>query len=423
MMGHTSIVSPSLYTGPDSPTGAWHTRTVRVELPHLGLVLTGGGARSAYQVGVLKGVAELLRRGSACPFPIITGTSAGAVSAIALASDAAHFRHSVYGIERVWRDFRVHQVFKADAVSMLRSGLHWMLAFFTGGWLVQPPHSLFDNTPLWELLREKLNFDGIPRSLYKEHLQAIGVCATCYADADSVTFYASASPIEPWARVFRKGARVQLTLHHLMASLSIPFLFRPVALNEQYFGDGAMRQTSPLSPAIHLGANRLFIIGVNDPEPTGAAPARGAVEPSFGQMFGFMLDSLFMDQLHADLERISRYNELNDTRRIEFLVMTPSRDVNEIARRHAGELPRSLRTLMRALGGRNAASTLLLSYLLFERGFTRELIALGYEDAKARADEIRAFLSLENARKFRPPESPAQTPTSTPTPTQSPPLS
>jgi NTE family protein len=366
------------------------------------LVLTGGGARSAYQVGVLKGVAELLRRGSACPFPIITGTSAGAVSAIALASDAAHFRHSVYAIERVWRDFRVHQVFKADAASMLKSGLHWALAFITGGWLVQPPHSLFDNTPLWNLLREKLHFDGIPRSLYKKHLHAIGVCATCYADADSVTFYASSSPIEPWARVFRKGARVQLTLDHLMASLSIPFLFRPVLLQGQYFGDGAMRQTSPLSPAIHLGANRLFIIGVNDPASTGEGPQQPAVEPSFGQMFGFMLDSLFMDQLRADLERIGRYNEANDSRRVEFLVMTPSRDVNEIARRHRGELPRSLRALLRTLGANNSAGTLLLSYLLFERGFTRELIALGYEDARARADEIRAFLALGNAHRHLP---------------------
>src|SRR5271168_5487062 len=194
------------------------------EPSQLGLVMAGGGARSAYQVGVLKGIAELLRRGSACPFPIITGTSAGAVSAIALASDAAHFRRSVYAIERVWRDFRVHQVFKADAVSMLRSGLHWMLAFITGGWLVNSPNSLFDNTPLWNLLRAHLHFDGIPRSLYKKHLQAIGVCATCYADADSVTFYSSTSAVEPWERVFRKGARVHLTLNHLMASLSIPFL-------------------------------------------------------------------------------------------------------------------------------------------------------------------------------------------------------
>jgi NTE family protein len=388
-------------TGPDSPTGQWHTSTAPVVAPHLGLVLTGGGARSAYQVGVLKGVAELLRRGSGCPFPIITGTSAGAVSAIALASDAAHFRRSVYAIERVWRDFRVHQVFKADAVSMLRSGLHWMLAFITGGWLVHPPHSLFDNTPLWNLLREQLHFDGIPRSLYKKHLQAIGVCATCYGDADSVTFYASASTIEPWARVYRKGARAQLTLDHLMASLSIPFLFRPVLLHDQYFGDGAMRQTSPLSPAIHLGANRLFIIGVNDPVATGPVPQRRAVEPSFGQMFGFMLDSLFMDTLNSDLERISRYNESNETRRIEFLVMTPSRDVNEIARRHTHELPRSLRALMRMMGANTPASSLFLSYLLFERGFTRELIDLGYEDARARAQEIRAFLALENARQYR----------------------
>ena len=372
-----------------------------VETPHLGLVLTGGGARSAYQVGVLKGVAEMLRRGSACPFPIITGTSAGAVSAVALASDAAHFRHSVYAIERVWRDFRVHQVFKADAVSMLKSGLHWMLAIITGGWLVHPPHSLFDNTPLWNLLREQLHFDGIPRSLYKEHLQAIGVCATCYADADSVTFYASSSPVEPWARVFRKGARVPLSLDHLMASLSLPFLFRPVPLNGQYFGDGAMRQTSPLSPAIHLGANRLFIIGVNDPVATGITPNRPSVEPSFGQMFGFMLDSLFMDTLNADLERISRYNETNYAKRIEFLVMTPTRDVNEIARRHARELPGTLRALMRMMGASSTASALLLSYLLFERGFTRELIELGREDARARGEEIRTFLALENARQFR----------------------
>src|ERR1700681_897876 len=321
-------------TGPESATGQWHTRTVAVETPQLGLVLTGGGARSAYQVGVLKGVAEMLRRGSACPFPIITGTSAGAVSAVALASDAAHFRHSVYAIERVWRDFRVHQVFKADAVSMLKSGLHWMLAIITGGWLVHPPHSLFDNTPLWNLLREQLDFDGIPRSLYKKHLQGIGICATCYEDADSVTFYASSSAVEPWARVYRKGARVQLTLDHLMASLSIPFLFRPVKLQDQYFGDGAMRQTAPLSPAIHLGANRLFIIGVNDPAPTGAAPKRRTAEPSFGQMFGFMLDSLFMDQLNADLERIGRYNECPGVRRVETLVITPSKDLSEIARRH-----------------------------------------------------------------------------------------
>jgi NTE family protein len=371
------------------------------EPPDLGLVLMGGGARAAYQVGVLKGIAELLRRGSGCPFPIITGTSAGAVSAIALASDPAHFRQAVYGIERVWRDFRVHHVFKADTASVLRSGLHWMLALVTGGWLVPPPHSLFDNTPLWNLLRSKLNFDGIPRGLYKKHLKAIGICATGYADADSMTFYACASAIDPWRRAFRKGARVQLTLDHLMASTAIPFLFRPIFVHDQHYGDGAMRQTSPLSPAIHLGANRLLVIGVGDAVSAPPLPGIAGGVPSFGQMFGFMLDSLFMDQLHRDLELIKLYNQSPGVRHIDTLVITPSQDLSDIARRHRHELPRGLRALLSTLGADNAAGIQLQSYLLFERGYTRELIALGANDARARADEIRGFLALEHAPPFR----------------------
>ena len=369
--------------------------------PDLGLVLTGGGARAAYQVGVLKGIAHLVRRGSGCPFPVITGTSAGAVSAIALASDPAHFRQAVYAIERVWRDFRVHHVFKADTLSVLRSGLHWMLALVSGGWLALPPHSLFDNTPLWNLLKAKLNFDGIPRGLYKQHLEAIGICATSYADADSMTFYACASAIDPWQRAFRKGARVQLTLEHLMASLAIPFLFRPIFVHGHYYGDGAMRQTSPLSPAIHLGANRLLVIGVGDTDTSSLNLRNPTVEPSFGQMFGFMMDSLFMDQLHADLEHINVYNQGPGVRRIEALVITPSKDLSEIARRHRHELPRGLRALLRTLGANNSAGTPLLSYLLFERGYTRELIALGQSDARARAAEIRKFLALEHAPGYR----------------------
>jgi NTE family protein len=368
------------------------------EVPQLGLVLTGGGARAAYQVGVLKGISELVWRGSRCPFGVITGTSAGAVSAIALASDPAHFRHAVYSIERVWREFRVHHVIKADTLTVVRSGLHWMLALLTGGWLVHSPRSLFDNSPLWELLKRNLDFDGIPRGLYKKHLHAIGICATSYTDADSVTFYSCASPIEPWIRASRKGARVHLTLDHLMASLSMPFLFRPIFLNQQYYGDGAMRQTSPLSPALHLGANRLLVVGVGDPSVAGIGMRNPGAEPTFGQMFGFMLDSLFMDQLHSDLERINRTNEDPKARHIDCLVLTPSQDLSEIARRHRHELPRSLRALLRTMGANNAAGRQLLSYLLFERGYTRELMALGQSDVRSRGEEIRSFLALERIR-------------------------
>lgn len=367
----------------------------------LGLVLTGGGARAAYQAGVLKGIADLLPRGAGCPFAVITGTSAGAVSAIALAANPAHFRQSVIAIERVWRSFRVHHVFKADVLSVFKSGLHWMLALVTGGWLVHPPRSLFDNSPLWELLRAELNFDGIPRGLYKQHLSAIGICATSYADANSMTFYACASAIDPWRRAFRKGARVQLTLEHLMASLAIPFLFRPIYVHDQYYGDGAMRQTSPLSPAIHLGANRLLVIGVGD-SATDAGLSNPKSEPTFGQMFGFMLDSLFMDQLHSDLELIHSQNEMPGVRRIDALVVTPSQDLSDIARKHRHELPRALRLLLQTLGANNSAGRQLLSYLLFERGYTRELIALGHSDVRARADEIREFLALERMPKRQP---------------------
>ena len=312
------------------------------EVPELGLVLTGGGARAAYQVGVLKGIAELLWRGSSCPFQVITGTSAGAVSAVALASDPAHFRHAVYAIERVWRDFRVHHVIKADALRPCSSPVCtgcWRCSR-GAGWCIR--RCRCSTTARYgSCCRKNLNFDGIPRSLYKKHLQAIGICATSYTDADSVTFYNSASPIEPWTRASRKGARVHLTLNHLMASLSMPFLFRPILLHQQYYGDGAMRQTSPLSPALHLGANRLLVIGVGDPSVAGLGMRNPDAAPTFGQMFGFMLDSLFMDQLHSDLERISHYNEDSKARRIDCLVLTPSQDLSEIARRHRHELPRS----------------------------------------------------------------------------------
>lgn len=371
----------------------------------VGLILTGGGARAAYQVGVLKAISELLPRGAPNPFPVITGTSAGAVSAIVLAAHASHFRRSVRAIEQVWRNFKVSHVIRADALSMLRAGLHWVLALMTGGWLVAPPHAVFDNAPLWALLRKYMDFDAIPRSLYRRHLHGVAICSTSYAEAESVAFFQAQSEVQPWQRAFRKGLRTGLTLDHLMASMAIPFLFRSVSIDGQYYGDGAMRQTAPLSAALHLGADRLLVIGVRDPKGKGPIVRKPFLEPTFGQMFGFMLDTLFMDQVVADIERM---NSINDSigapngverrmRRIESLVITPSREIGEIARRHQREMPIALRALLRTLGAQGNGGQQLMSYMLFERAFTRELIALGYADAMHRCDELRDFLNISHA--------------------------
>src|SRR5215510_285129 len=228
----------------------------------LGLILTGGGARSAYQVGVLKALAEIVPEKSPLPFPVVTGTSAGAVSATVLASRAADYHAAVRGLEDVWGNFTVSQVFRADTVSMMRAGLHWLLAFVSSGLLLPPPRSLFDNSPLRALLRRTIAFRGIRRSIERGRLHALGICATSFTSGRPVTFFQGRHEVEPWSRVASVSARVRLSLDHLMASVSIPFLFPPIWLDGEYYGDGAMRQSTPLSPAIHLGATRLLIIGV-----------------------------------------------------------------------------------------------------------------------------------------------------------------
>lgn len=370
------------------------------------MLLTGGGARAAYQVGVLKAIAELMPGSSACPFGVILGTSAGGVAAVALASRMADFRGSVQRIEQVWANFHVEQVFRADTVSMLRAGLHWLLAFVSSGLLLPPPKSLFDNAPLRELLSRSLAFRGVRRSIDQGRLHALGICATGFNRGLSIAFFDGAPEIKDWSRVAGLGQRTRLSLDHLMASLSIPFLFPAVYLQGEYCGDGAMRQTNPLSPAIHLGANRLLIIGVRQ---KGIRGAFGRITegsaPTAGQIFGYMLDTLFMDQIYADLEQVERLNNLLQhapasfagLRAIQTLVIAPSRDPREIAARHTGELPRPLRALLRIMGASNSAASSLASYLMFESGYTRELIALGFEDAMARREDLLDLLQTDSA--------------------------
>ncbi len=366
-----------------------------------GLILTGGGARAAYQVGALKALAELLPPGSPLPFPIVTGTSAGAVAAAVLASRAGNFRAAVEGLEQVWANFHVSQVFRADTMSMLRSGLHWLLAAVSGGLLLPPPKSLFDNTPLRELIDRSVSFRGIRRSVAKGRIKAIGITATGFTSGRCTTFFAAVPEIHEWTRITRGGARTRITLDHVMASLSIPFLFPAVKIDEEYWGDGSMRQATPLSSAIHLGADRILVIGVR--EQGFRAPFSSmlaARSPTSGQIFGYMLDTLFMDQIYSDLERLQRFNQFVKTapatfsslRPVEPLVLAPTRELREIAAPHMRELPRGLRMFLRMLGAQNPGVSSLASYLMFEQSYTRELIALGHADAMARSEELLEFI-------------------------------
>lgn len=383
------------------------------------LILPGGGARGAYQVGVLQAVNALLPRGARNPFGVIAGTSAGAINAAVLAARARRFEVATRELAEVWRNFRAHHVYRTDTGTMLRSSLRWLATLVAGGIGRHNPKSLLDYAPLQALLGREINFARIGEAIRRGDLDALAVTATAYGVGRSVTFFQGRPELAGWQRARRSGVPVELSLDHVLASAAVPMVFPPVWIQGQWYGDGAVRQAAPLSAAIHLGAQRLCVVGVRDerpdPEP---APEERPPYPGFGELAGYLLDSLFMDSLYADLERLTRINRMlaqlppglalqgppSRLRRIDTLLFTPSHDVREIAQRHAGELPRSVRALLRGVGASNRGGAQLLSYLLFESGFTRELMALGYEDAMARRTELEAFLFASEMEELEAPE-------------------
>jgi len=389
------------------------------ERPAIGLVLTGGGARAAYQAGVLSGVMDILdperRPGFRNPFPIISGTSAGAINATALACRAHQPHRAIDRLGALWSGLRTEDVYYADAPRLLRTGLQW-LGMLGLGWIapslnVYAPHSLLDNSPLADLLARTMNFERLRINLARGHLSAVAVTATAYTTGEHLTFYQAHERIKPWTRSLRRAVACPVGVDHLLASSAIPFVFpaRAILVGDAtlWCGDGSMRQLAPMSSAIHLGAERIFVVGTNYRDET--HPGARELNPSYpnlAQVAGHTLSNIFLDSVSMDMERVERINELlarcppnglksESLRPIRSLMIAPSQSLDDLAMAHLQELPRAARTLFRVLGvsprQARAGSGALVSYLLFEAGYTQDLIALGRADSMSRAGEVEAF--------------------------------
>jgi NTE family protein len=379
--------------------------------------LTGGGARAAYQVGVLQAIDGIRRERGAnprSPFQIFAGTSAGAINACALACRADDFGESVAALAAVWGQFHAEQVYRADSLAVIRTGAPW-LTMMSLGWLVTrwtrvKPKSLLDNSPLAALLGEMILWDRLPRLMRDGVVSALAVTASSYTSGQHATFYESQRDIAPWARSQRFAIRARLGPEHLLASAAIPFVFPSVALDcgpqAEWFGDGSMRQAAPISPAVHLGASRVLVVGAGRMhEPADRMVMPGGY-PSVAQIAGHALSNIFLDALAVDIERLQRINAtlalLDDQARgrtnlrpIDALVIAPSQRLDDLAAKHVHNLPRTIRTLLSAVGvgaqAHDSRGGALASYLLFEAPYTQALMELGSADTLARRSDVLRF--------------------------------
>lgn len=383
--------------------------------PAIGVILPGGGARAAYQVGVLAGIAELLGPDAAVPFRIIVGTSAGAMNASYLAARMPDLSDAVRRLADIWGRLEVSHVYRAEYRKIFGVILHWLWALVSGGLGEANPRSLLDNAPLRNLLAENIDFAAIGDCIDAGLLHGLAITVAGYASERSLTYFQAAPEVQSWWRERREGRPAQITLDHVMASLGLPIIFPSVRIDGEWCGDGSTRQFAPLSPAIHLGAERILIIDIQHRLTyRGPGDERGEQYPSLSKIMGYLLDSIFSDSLYADIERAQRINrtlehvpnrEANDPgmprlRQIETMLIAPSRRPALIAKRHVTALPAAVRWLLRSLGGERAGGELLLSYMLFEGVYCRELMELGRQDARARREELRRFLEVPRAHVY-----------------------
>lgn len=373
------------------------------------LILSGGGARAAYQVGVLKALAEILPADVENPFPIICGTSAGAINALAIAAHQGDFKSAVDSLCTMWQNLEIGQVYLHGWTDIFKGLAYLGFSLLNEGTGRNKPLSLLDNGPLWSLLGSKINFEHLAGSIASGKLLAVSVSAMGYTSGQSVSFFQGHPDLQGWNRYRRLGVPTQLRLEHLLASSAIPTIFPAVRINREYFGDGALRQLAPMSPALHLGADSLFVIGVSGNRTAVKANRRvpHRHSPSMGQIVGHLFNSAFVDAMESDLEHLERMNQLLNLipeerrieegiylRPVENMVISPSLPIDNIAGRNIRYLPKSLRFFMRATGSTaKGGGATAASYLLFSQEFINELIALGRADTLANAEEVNKFFS------------------------------
>lgn len=376
-----------------------------------GLVLTGGGARAAYQAGVLDGISEILgERQQALPFRVLTGISAGSINAAFLASHAQNFSLATEKAADIWVNMTHNSIMSTDVASLSVMIGRWIRNLSLGGIYKGPRIThVIDTDPLLDLLRKQIDFKKIKDNLDNQLLTGIAFTATNYQTGTAVTFYDGEEKIKDWVRSSRVSKRTVLGIRHILASAAIPLLFRPVKINSFYFGDGSIRLLTPLSPAIHLGADKILAIGIRKIK-TSAYTQKINLNVEDGEITiadiaGELLNAIFMDTLEADIERVKRINrtvylgfenkkiQVGESllRPLDLLVIEPSQDLSELAAQHYPKLPFMFRHLLKGIGASQERGQDLLSYLAFDTSYTKPLVELGRQDAFARKEEIKKF--------------------------------
>ena len=369
-----------------------------------GVILTGGGARAAYQVGVLRAVADMYPDWQH-PFNVIIGTSAGAINAMSLAGGRGLFRHNIDHLENVWSELTMDRIFRSGSFSLMRS-LSSVASKFIGGPTERGPVSLLDNSPLRDMLKREINLDNIRETIREGQIDAVGLNACGYNTGQNICFFEGADGLEGWSVGQRAGTRTTLTLDHIMASSSIPTLFPPVRINREYFGDGATRQMAHISPALRLGARKVMVVGVSANQMSLVKRPEKPGIPTMTQVLGHVFNGIFLDTLDYDIDRSRLINQLLelippeklreaglDLNPVDILEISPSEPIDEIAAKYLDGLPLILRRLAGASDTDGEASASLASFLLFDPRFCRDLINLGYRDGQSHARQIERFFS------------------------------